>query len=287
MKSTKQQRMILCAGLQSGGTTLVSWCFLQRHDTNGVLDMPSDVIQVDFARVKEPIIWCKTTVASFRWLDIYETYRDLDLEPEPLLVVRDVRATYTSLMKKWYGSNGTTAEDPPLRMRFRRFLRDWELFRQEGWPILKYEDLIGREREALTEICVQTRLDWDEGMLTWPKKRSEIAYVGDLNKTFEQTMESGSLARAKLPQKAEISLDGLPVRELQWLEESFASYNLAHGYPSQIQHPQGTEAPLSIPPPCFEGTAQAWLYGEIGRLRQENDELVAANQRLKEHRAVA
>jgi len=38
--------MILCAGLQSGGTTLVSWTFLQRRDTNGVLDMQNSITQV-------------------------------------------------------------------------------------------------------------------------------------------------------------------------------------------------------------------------------------------------
>ena len=31
------------AGLQSGGTTLISWCFLQRADTDGILDANNDV----------------------------------------------------------------------------------------------------------------------------------------------------------------------------------------------------------------------------------------------------
>src|SRR5690242_18747883 len=115
------RRMILCAGLQSGGTTLVSWCFLQRADTNGVLDMAHDNLRVNFEAVTTPVVWVKMTVGAFRWSDVCQMYRDLGWQPEPLLVVRDVRATFASLMKKDYGFNGTTAEEPPLRMRFRRF----------------------------------------------------------------------------------------------------------------------------------------------------------------------
>jgi hypothetical protein len=79
------RRMILCGGLQSSGTTLVSWCSLQRQDVNGVLDMSHDLIMYSFDRVKEPIVWVKMTIGAFRWLDVYETYRDLGWNPEPLL----------------------------------------------------------------------------------------------------------------------------------------------------------------------------------------------------------
>jgi hypothetical protein len=277
----RNRRMILCAGLQSGGTTLVSWCFLQRRDTNGVLDMPSDVIQAAFDKVKEPIVWCKTTIASFRWLDLAELYRDLGWEPEPLLVVREVRTTYSSLVRKWYGHNGTTAEDPPLRMRFRRFLRDWELFCQEAWPILKYEDVIDREGDALQEICERMRLAWDPGMVSWPKQRAQIAYVGDLNRTFEQTMAKGSLATAKLREKAQLSLEGLPRRELEWLEETFAAYNQLHGYPMEVHYPDECEVPVNLPAPAYEGTARDWIYSEKERLERENERLVEENERLR------
>ena len=86
MIDKESKRLILCAGLQSSGTTLVSWCFLQRLDTNGVLDMPHDTLQVSFEKVEEPIVWCKMTIGAFRWLDVYETYCDLGWQPEPLLV---------------------------------------------------------------------------------------------------------------------------------------------------------------------------------------------------------
>src|ERR1041385_5446163 len=102
MQSTthRTQRMILAAGLQSGGTTLISWCFLQRRDTDGVLDMENDVIEGLFDAAKKPVLWIKMTIGAFRWLDIADVYRDLGWNPAPLLIVRDVRVTYQSLMKK-------------------------------------------------------------------------------------------------------------------------------------------------------------------------------------------
>src|SRR5438034_4600993 len=105
MIDKESKRLILCAGLQSSGTTLVSRCFLQRADTNGVLDMPHDTIQVAFEKVAEPIVWCKMTIGAFRWLDVYETYCDLGWQPEPLLGVRDVAAAFSLLLKTEYGFN--------------------------------------------------------------------------------------------------------------------------------------------------------------------------------------
>src|SRR5438094_9826269 len=89
--ASSDRRMILCAGLQSGGTTLVSWTFLQRRDTNGVLDMQNSIIHASFDRVVEPIVWVKMTIGAFRWLEVCDVYRDLGWNPQPLLVVRDVR----------------------------------------------------------------------------------------------------------------------------------------------------------------------------------------------------
>src|ERR1043165_9078124 len=99
----RAQRMILAAGLQSSGTTLISWCLLQRQDTDGVLDMENDVIEVSLGAATKPVLWIKMTIGAFRWLDVAEVYRDLGWNPEPLLIVRDVRVRYDSLMKKDYG----------------------------------------------------------------------------------------------------------------------------------------------------------------------------------------
>jgi hypothetical protein len=274
------RRMILCAGLQSSGTTLVSWCFLQRRDTNGVLDMPNDVIQTSFDEASEPILWVKQTIGAFRWLDVCETYQDLGWEPEPLLVVRDVRSTYSSLIKKHYGINGTTAEDPPFRMRFRRFLRDWELFRANGWPTIKFEDFIQEPRAVLMEACADLSLPWDEGMISWPKKRYEIVYDRGGQETFSKSIEKGHLAAAKLRDRAEIRIDGLPRSELEWLEEAFSAYNDFHRYQEEIR-PAPQEAPLRMPAPRYEGTARKWYYGENERLNEENWRLISENERLR------
>ncbi len=252
-----KQRMILCAGLQSSGTTLASWCFLQRSDTNGVLDMPNDEIQVRFDAVDEPILWCKMTVGAFRWQDVHALYRDLGWNPEPLLVVRDVRAVFGSLMKKNYGFNGTVAEQPPLRMRFRRFLEDWQLFYANGWPVLKYEDLVRDGAGVLQKTCEALRLSWDEGMVLWPKKQRDIAYIRtENNRTFMKSISKGTLAAATLADKAEADLDSLPQSELDWLEAIFADYNLFHGYARHLPHRAALQ---QLPPPQFEGTSRDWL----------------------------
>ena len=274
------QRMILCSGLQNGGTTLVSWCFLQRGDTNGTLDMPHDVIQTDFERVNEPIIWVKVTIASFRWLEICEVYRDLGWDPEPLLVVRDVRTTYSSLMNKAHGVNGTTAEMPPLRTRFRRFLQDWELFQANGWPIVKYEDLVNQERSTLQDLCGLMTIPWDEAMLTWPKPLEDIAYVapGLVNATLLASTGKGSIGAAKLSDKTRIRIDGLPKMELDWLQDVFARYNEVHGYPVTVTY-EGTQKPTeSMPPPRLEGTPRD-VFGQTGvREWRELHEAMQARQ---------
>ena len=260
-----KQRMILCAGLQSGGTTLASWCFLQRRDTNGVLDMPHDEVQVRFDAVVEPVVWCKMTVGAFRWQDVHALYRDLGWDPEPLLVVRDVRAVFVSLMKKNYGFNGTTAEQPPLRVRFRRFLEDWQLFQARRWPILKFEDLLRDGIATLQKTCDALRLSWDEGMVLWPKRLSDIAYVNAANnRTFKESVAKGTLAAATLGDKTRADLDSLPQSELEWLEAAFSSYNESHGYPLHVPHQAALQ---QLPPPQFEGTSRHWYLSELTRLR--------------------
>jgi hypothetical protein len=270
------QRMILCGGLQSGGTTLISWCFLQRRDTNGVLDMAHNIVHGGFAKVSEPIFWINMTIGAFRWLDVREHYRDRGWDPEPLLVVRDVRTTYDSLLTKSYGFNGLTAEEPPLRMRFRRFLLDWELFRANAWPIVKFEGVVDDARETLTKACHDLGIAWDEAMLSWPKDASQIAYVLDPpNQTFEQSLDRGAMASSLLKEKARLEVANVPRRELAWLEETFAEYNEFHGYPKKLRPASAAELADELPPPQYRGTERQWLYDEYVRVRSENERLRA------------
>ena len=265
--------MILCGGMQSGGTTLVSWCMLQRRDANGVLDMPNDIVRVSFDRVTEPILWVKMTVGAFRWLELFELYTDLGWRPEPLLIVRDTRMVCASLARKPYGANGTTGGDPPLRIRFRRFLRDWEVFRANGWPMLKFEDLLRDERAALEQAGRAVDLPWDEGVITWPKKLSDIAYVDGMQKTFAESLSRGSLRAALRRDKTQVALDHVPRAELEWLDETFAAYNEYHGYQASLAPRRPGSLPPPVPIPRFEGTALHWYLSEIERLKAENERL--------------
>jgi hypothetical protein len=263
--------MILCAGPQSGGTTLVSWCFLQRHDTNGVLDMAHDRLHTAFDKVHEPVLWVKMTVGAFRWIDVCRTLEDFGWEPEPLLIVRDVRAVYASLCTKRYGFNGTTAEEPPLRMRLRRFLSDWELFRANQWPILRFEDLLTRQELPLMQACADLSLSWDDAMVLWPKPLTAIAYVHVPNRTFAGTMGKGSLAAAILPHQVEVRGDSIPRSELQWLEKTFEDYNRAHGYALEIPSVADDEPANQTPLPRFEGSKRQRIAAAIERIQWISD----------------
>ena len=183
-----QRTLLLCAGLQSGGTTLVSWCFLQRRDVNGILDAIADVLP-RIPRVSEPYAWCKFTVAAFRLQEAVAHYQDAGWRVRPLLVVRDPRAVFRSLVSKPYGHNGTSAEDPPIRMRLRRFREDWNHARGAGWPILSFERFLLQPEQSLRGLCRELDLPWDEGMMSWPKTLSDIAVADWGNPTFHRTMK--------------------------------------------------------------------------------------------------
>jgi hypothetical protein len=239
-----KRRLILCAGMQSGGTTLISWCFLQRRDTDGVLDMANDCIRASLDKAKLPIVWCKMTVGSFRWLDLAEFYGDLGWTVEPVLVVRDVRVVLSSLLQKHYGYNGKTGDRPPLRMRLRRFLRDWEMFRANGWPMITFEAFLADAPGVLRAACADLRLDWDSGMLTWPKGMSELAYPSpEPNATFLESIRPGGLDASLAPCRQTIDISCLPPAELDWLEEAFGVYNAFHGYPIRVSRTAGPDAP--------------------------------------------
>ena len=75
----------------------------------------------------KPLGWYKNTIGSFRLSELISHYEDEGWAVSPLLIIRDVRDTWASLSPSPIGVNGFTAEDPPLRLRFRRFKEDWEL----------------------------------------------------------------------------------------------------------------------------------------------------------------
>jgi hypothetical protein len=147
------RKLILCGGLQCSGSTLVSWCFLQRPDTDGFLDAGGDRLPEIPSDITAPYIWCKLTNSSFRFVEVMEHLADQGWQVVPLLVLRDVRAVFNSLVTKHYGSNGITAEEPPLRMRLRRFKRDWEEFQRQNWTTIRYESVVTDPEPTLRAAC--------------------------------------------------------------------------------------------------------------------------------------
>lgn len=229
----RSRDLYLCGGTQSSGSTLISWCFLQRHDMDGILDADNDLlanIPDDWGR---PLTWYKTTISCFRLSELTTHYRDAGWHVHPLLVVRDVRHVWASLCKKSYGRNGITAEDPPLRMRLRRFKEDWELFCRNGWPMIRYETFVAEPVPVLRFVCSQLALPWDEAMLTWPKNVSDIASTKHGNQTFRESRGQGLLQSIR-PSSEELKPGAIPPADLEWIEQEFAEFNRENGYPDRL-----------------------------------------------------
>ena len=224
--------LYLCAGPQSSGSTLVSWCFLQRADMDGILDARNDVLP-ELDGVRSPMAWCKVTISCFRLKEMTAHYEDEGWQVRPVMVVRDVRAVFNSLMTKHYGRNGVTAEEPPLRMRLRRFREDWQRCRDLGLPVLCYEAMMHRPEEVLRRSCEDMGLKWDEGMVSWPKAPGEIFAPGHGNPTFRRS-RGRCLRETVNPSLAAVKTDQIPPEDLAWLEQEFAEYNRALGYPEHV-----------------------------------------------------
>ncbi len=226
--------LYLCAGTQSSGSTLISWCFLQRRDMDGILDQRGDILPAIPFAMARPFAWCKFTVNGFRLSEAVIHFEEQGWDVRPLLVVRDVRSVLNSLVHKSYGRNGVTAEEPPLRMRMRRFLEDWNAFRASGGAMLQYEHFVREPETALRKACEQLSLPWDERMLLWNKPPSEISAPIHGNATFRQT-RGATLAKTVNPSLAALKVEAIPPLDLEWLEKEFAEFNRVEGYVAHAQ----------------------------------------------------
>jgi hypothetical protein len=245
--------LFLCAGLQSSGSTLLSWCFLQRTDMNGVLDADNDLLPVLVPHAQRGMVWYKTTISCFRPTELIAHFQDYGWEVRPLLVVRDVRKIWASLMNKPYARNGLTAEDPPLRMRLRRFLMDWELFQQQNWPILCYEDFLDAPEKSLRQACAELKLAWDENMLRWPKQAKQIADAEHGNKTFWAT-RGNNLAETLARHVDHFDPASIARADWHWLEGEFRAFNVANNYPLAAPLPDTSKRAAGRALPSFEVT---------------------------------
>jgi hypothetical protein len=183
--------------------------------------------------------WYKGTIACFRLTEYMAYFSDFGRAVVPFLVVRDVRSVWNSLRTKHYGRNGTTAEDPPLRLRFRRFLADWEYCRQNDLPILQFENFAQNPREQLSTLCISLGLAWDEGMIRWKKPASEILNTQFGSPTFLEVKGSNLLSTLD-PRLIGTRVDEIALGDLEWLEDTFSEFNRVYGYPA---HLRGTDRP--------------------------------------------
>jgi hypothetical protein len=267
--------MILCSGLQSGGTTLVSWCFLQRPDMDGILDMWGDRVEL-MPYVDARIGWCKMTVAAFRWQDVADFYSDMGWTVQPLLVVRDVRAAYASLRKKFWAINGLTAEDTPFRIRLKRFLRDWEQFRANGWPIIRFESMLADPQGTLMQTCAKLHIPWDPAMMRWPKARDEIAGVDVANETFKGFLSGRGLhENMDSGKEREPKTVNIPSQDMKWLSDSFKEYNDENDYPLELGC---GDSHICLDRPSYTPTAN---YRRSNELRQAKNMLSECRDELE------
>ena len=248
--------LYLCGGLQSSGSTLASWCFLQRSDMNGVLDAGNDMLPWFDPRGCTNPLWCKTTIGCFRLIELVHYFEDYGWNVRPLLIVRDVRKVWASLVEKPYGRNGVTAEDPPLRLRLRRFLSDWELFRDQGWPILRYESLLVDPERTLRQACKDLDLPWEDGMMRWPKSPQEIACTDNGNRTF-WTTRGKDLQETIHSHVERFKPQVVAADDWAWLEEVFSEFNTANRYPLAMEVAEtGEDRPMDFIP-RFEATRRS------------------------------
>jgi len=203
----------------------------------GVLDADNDMLPWFDPQGRRDLLWYKTTISCFRLIEVQQHFQDYGWNVRPLLILRDVRKVWASLVEKPYGANGITAEDPPLRLRLRRFLSDWELFRDQGWPILRYESLVVDPETTLREACHGLDLPWDDGMVQWPKSPQEIADTENGNPTFWATR--GNDLRETLNSHVEhFQPELVATDDWSWLEEHFSEFNAANQYPLTMEVPE-------------------------------------------------
>jgi hypothetical protein len=119
-----------------------------------------------------------------------------------------------------------------LRLRFRRFREDWELFQREGWPVLIHERFLAEPEAMLRRACDELGLLWDDGMMSWPKPPADLFDGRNGNQTFHQNRRDGLMDSLNVVSKPLEELV-IPAGELTWLETEFADFNARNGYPAR------------------------------------------------------
>ncbi|MEG3767491.1 hypothetical protein [Alteromonas sp. 14N.309.X.WAT.G.H12] len=216
--------MILATGMQSGGTTLVSAAFLKHPDLDGILDMASDRIEVNLSQVTTPVTWVKMTTIAYRWQEVASVYAMYGYKAYPLMIVRNPFDVWVSLKKKWYGLNGLTAEDPPLAIRFLRFLEDWKAFQKSGYPIIQFEHFIEDPTTQIRAVMDRLPVNFDANMVNGETDLNAISYVSESNASFVQSLSLGASNTVAFKQSV------ITKREANWICEHLSDYIGCYGY---------------------------------------------------------
>ncbi len=270
-KTVKPRTLVLCGGMQSSGSTLVSMCFLQRKDLDGVYDLDNPLIQQDFSRVFTDMVWVKMTIGSFRLAELVDLYRAQGWQVWPILITRTLEDILQSLVGKWYGLDGCTADDPPLRVRIMRYVKDIQEAESSEWVIINYEDFIKAPEAALRQACDSLALPWDERMLTWPVPESDFAYPSLGNESLKALLSSGRglletiLAYTKRRNKTNNESNPVTYERMQQL----------------LAEPQELS---SLLPPCrYRGTRKNNLERQAQHLEEQTQYLIQYINKLSNH----
>jgi hypothetical protein len=136
------------------------------------------------------------------------------------------------------------------------------MFRDRGWPVMRYEDLIVEPEKALKDACAALQLPWDEAMLNWPKAESDIADATFGNPTFVESRGVG-IRQTLRPSLGAVKTGNIPPCDLEWIEREFRDMNVAMGYAEHVRDAQ-PKSDVTRAVPRFENTRR------YERLRRKN-----------------
>jgi len=228
------RRLYLCGGLEESGASLVSWCFWQRAEMRALIALAGDMLPGFQPAPDGRATWMMAALSSFRLSEMTHHYRDLGWDVHPLLVVRDLRAVWAALVQKPALHNGLTAEDPPLRVRFRRFVEDWELFRGRRWPMVRVEDLMSDAQRALRETCDRLELPWHDVMHRWPRPLAPLTDAALPDAGFHR-LRGPNLPETLMNYAREPLPDAVAAADLEWLQTDFRQFNVENNYPPVLE----------------------------------------------------
>ncbi len=224
------KHLYLCGGLEESGATLVSWCFWQRSELRPVVASTGDLLPHLEPAADGRATWLLTPFRSFRLTEMIHHYRDLGWTVRGLMVVRDLRPVWASLASRTDVRNGVTAEDPPLRVRFRRFVEDWELFWWMRWPMIRIEDLLADAEKTLRGASAALELPYHEVMSRWPRPL-EMSDTTRLPDADFCRLRGRNLAETLMNFAGEPIQQTVASADLAWLETEFQEFNTENSYP--------------------------------------------------------